>query len=631
MEAHIKLNGSSPRHVNEVTKKDIVKTHGQRTAFELRVKPAQPSPGPSASNKKMMVADNKKATEDHQSKAYREAIIKAHSCTCLVSLFGFKQAQDAAHATPVYDDKGEPVWFKPGGRIAIPHLNRDFEENFAAWGPKFYGLIRDVSRMQDPEEKEYLLSVPREKFRDALPTGAFSSMLRAWKENRDGKGEEVRQKKNRNSRRGGRKKEKSKRRMQGLERSKLPVDKFAFVTDPEFQSSEHSDPDDKSHCTIVTRKCVAPEVSKLVDALDVEFESQKSRPGNPVYTRIDRDQTNTALKMSKGQKVPQWGITPGWMGANPALARTSRPFIDSQLESMPNADEVARFIQDHEPEEREYKRHNPAPEDTVPPFEPAPQTENPPIAPPAAQPFFQPVTRPTPAAAPGPSNQIPYCPSYAQQLVHYGLDQYALPFVQDAPYGLFPDDVTRCALPPPDYMLDGSDFNAATGLQVDASHPFLTDGATFDAIMAQVQDATAVNSAPQSDQAASFMPANGPPIPGPSDDPQVPNTEVTAPVVELAQPRSSGRHRRATAKAAEMAEAREPATPELPETTVLKPKLSKTRKRKMGMVKKGKVKGSVEGKMASKGEDQAPTPGTSCKPFNIGKIRRIKVKKLPGE
>ncbi|KAG8707937.1 hypothetical protein FRC08_000206 [Ceratobasidium sp. 394] len=80
----------------------------------------QPTPSPSAPNKKTVVEDDKKVNKDHESKAYRDGIVKAHSHTCLVSLFGFKKAHDAAHVVPVYDDKGEPVWSKPGGCIAVP-------------------------------------------------------------------------------------------------------------------------------------------------------------------------------------------------------------------------------------------------------------------------------------------------------------------------------------------------------------------------------------------------------------------------------------------------------------------------------------------------------------------------------
>ncbi|KAG8707938.1 hypothetical protein FRC08_000207 [Ceratobasidium sp. 394] len=186
---------------------------------------------------------------------------------------------------------------------------------------------------------------------------------------------------------------------------------------------------------------------------------------------------------------------------------------------MPDADKVACFIHDHEPEEREYKCDDPAPmlKDSVPAFEPAPPPENLAIALPATQPFSQPIAQPAPACAPSSSNQIPYYPSYAQQLAHYGLDQYAPQFTQDTPYGLFPDNLAGCTLPPPDYMLDANNFDVATGAPVDELHLFLTDEATFNAIMAQVQDATAVNLVPQSDQAAGSTSANNPPTPGPSN------------------------------------------------------------------------------------------------------------------
>ncbi|KAG9126394.1 hypothetical protein FRC07_003578 [Ceratobasidium sp. 392] len=636
-------------------------SRSRRAAVKLQVKPTPRTPSPLVSKNESPVKFEKRATEERQSSAYEDGIVSTHLRVSLVALFGYKQARDAAHAEPLYDDQNEAIWFKPDTRIAVPHFNRTLEENLAAWGLQYDALLKDESRLKDmdPKEKELILSIPVKKFRDALPTGAWGLMVQAWKENRDGKGEEVRQNKNRNSRRGGRKKEKAKRHMGSIKRSGLPVDKYGWMGDYELQSSEHSDPGDKSHITIVTRECISPEVSKIADAFDVEHEAQKTRPGKPVYTRVDRVLTNQKLKMSKGQKVPLWATRPGWIERNPTLERLSRPFIDSELKTMPNTKKVARFVHDHEPEERVYISKNPAPtfKGSAPEFDPVlpvPVANPPAAAPdvqPAAQPIAQPAIQPNPAHVPG-QPTFPYYPSYTQQLAHYGLDRYVAPAEQNDAYGLFSGNMAGYGLPLPDYMLGGNGFDAAPGAKVDLSHPFnIEDGSTFDAIMAHVQDATADNLAPQPDPTgngtSNSTSANDPPIAKPADHTPVPSAEIAAPTGKPAQQRLSGRRRQATAKAAAMEEAaaeekaaKEKAAPmettaaekasTSQEATTLKPKLSKKAKKKLAAIGKGAREVGNEKKLG-KDDNRAPTPGPSRAPFSISEIQRIKFKKLPGE
>ncbi|KAG9126627.1 hypothetical protein FRC07_002710 [Ceratobasidium sp. 392] len=593
------------------TEEDLEREISQmRVDFNARKQPAgagppakstRSTPGPS-------VPKNKKAAGFDEVDAFDSAMIKTHARVCLTSLFGFKEAHDAAHTVFLYNDKGEPIWIKPGERIMIPHLDRSFQENFTAWGPKFYELVANFSRLEE-EERLVLSSVPLERFCDTLPTGAFGSMVRAWKENRDGKGNEVREKKNRNSRRAGRKSQKGKRRLISLKRSGLPIKKFAFVADPEFQSSEHSDCDDKSHLTITTRECVAPEVSKPVDALDV----------------------NAKFKLSKGKKAPGWGIKSGWLESNPALGRASKPFIDTGLETMPNVNQVARFIHEHEPEGRVYVPATVS--DDV--FEPVPPA---PLGNPAPALSLAPSVAPSTArSGPGSSNH-PYYPSYTEQLAHYGLDQFAQPFAQDTQYGPFPDH--GYGLPRPDYMLGDNDLVTAPEGQEDLLHPFnLQDGAAWDDIMAQVNNALAGSSDPLSVQPVDNpTPASASAIPPTLNDSSTPNAEIAAPVDKPAQTtRLSSWPRKATAKAMAAAEAAAAVAAEAeklksPDTIVLKPKFSKIGKKKAGKAGKGKGTGEKKGgERAKDGADEILVAGPSRVPFDAGKIKKFSFKKLRGE
>ncbi|KAG9121851.1 hypothetical protein FRC07_002023 [Ceratobasidium sp. 392] len=471
-------------------------------------------------------------------------------------------------------------------------------------------------------------------------------MARAWKENWDGKGEEVQQHKNQKLQRGGQKKEKSKRRMGSLKRSGLPAEELVFVANAELQPSEHSDPEDKTHCTIVTRKCVLLEVSKFVDALDVEFKSQKSRPGNVVYTWTDRVLTNKKLRMSKGKKAPWWAIRSRWLEENAStLKRASKPFIDSKLKTMPYANQVAQFINDHEPKECVYLSDDPTPvlEDLAPAIEPAlpVHVATQPVTAPTVQPVVQPAAQSV--AQPAPTH-IPYFPSYTQQLAHYGLDQHNQHLEQNVPYGLFSGNTAGYGLPPPNYMLGGHSFHTEPGLESDALHPFtLQDRAVFDNIMAQVNEALANSS--QSDPPANdtTIPPSNLSIPEPPNIAPVPNTEIAASVAEPVQRRSSGRCCQAMAKAV-TADATEDVTDKdlrkLPGTTVLKLKLKKAGKKvKVSGKEKangkekasGEKKASGKGKKSVKGNDQEPAPSLSRKPFDISKIKKIKFLRLSGE
>ncbi|KAG9121850.1 hypothetical protein FRC07_002022 [Ceratobasidium sp. 392] len=200
----------------------------QRAAAKSQAKPTRPTSGPTASKKESVVHTNKEAVdvgEKSVDEAYYEGLIKGYSRATALLLFGFKMVMDAVRDVCLYNNEDEPVWFKLGTCIAIPHFNRSFEENFgacdnslhyrpelnhlfllvtprggrigngrqliaasydkaannlnqeklkpnSAWGPKLYELIADESCMEDEELWRFLSSVPRKKFCDALPTGA---------------------------------------------------------------------------------------------------------------------------------------------------------------------------------------------------------------------------------------------------------------------------------------------------------------------------------------------------------------------------------------------------------------------------------------------------------------------------
>ncbi|KAG8688982.1 hypothetical protein FRC09_012630 [Ceratobasidium sp. 395] len=562
-----------------------------------------------------------------------KAIERDHAYSCLMSLCNLKQAKDAAHLIPIYNENREPVYFDEH-EFLIPHFDRPFDENFKVWGKRFYEVAADPTHM-DEEHEDYLKTVPLKRFRDALPTGAFGTMATAWRNNREGQGEAWTKKKNSVSRRSNRKIEKSKRRRAALDKSGLSTEAFGFITHPGFQSSEHSDPDDKSHVTIVSPEYRTPKVVELVDALDLQYNVTKKRSGNRVYTRVDRIKVNSKVPALKNpqMQVHKWAVDPGWMTANPDLERNSRPFIDSHRDMMPDKEEVERFIHDHEPDKRVYVSQDlqdplpapPTPQSILPDLQPAssPVVQGPlshahlvkpaPAPPALAQELVQ-IPRYVPYELPTLGNQFP------QYVVQPHDGQLPLP-TNASLFGI-----------PPNFMFGDGQYNPGSSPDnpqaLDVLHPFnLPDRVDF-------QETLANGTAP-SPQLPSMepQPSHKAPSPAPfhsASDP-IHCSERIGPQDEQIQPtRLSGRKRKASTRAVEAAEAAEAL--EDSDTTVLKPKLSKAAKEKLKRVGKGKSQKQERVKASSLGHNsERPAAGPSRIPFPMGNIKRISVKKLHGE
>ncbi|KAG8720787.1 hypothetical protein FRC09_008955, partial [Ceratobasidium sp. 395] len=292
----------------------------------------------------------------------RRDVLCAHTLKCLLSMCGLKYANQAAQLVPQYDEVTREPRYMIGKRL-IPHFDRSFAENFdQGWGDEYYSVVTNPSHMKT--NKEYLSTVPREVFRDVLSEAGFSTMKAAWSRNKDGKGNEAREKKNRNSRRASRKDIKSGRRRKVLGESELQQESFEFLVDPGFQSSEHSDADDPTLCIVQEPAFRTHKVTQLLGALDVGFKIGRKRVGNRQFSKIQRRLVNTPVpKLKKTiSKVPSWAISSEWGKNYPAVERVSRPHINFGATQMPQGPTVDQFLHEYEPDPRDY----PADQELVP-------------------------------------------------------------------------------------------------------------------------------------------------------------------------------------------------------------------------------------------------------------------------
>ncbi|KAF8592860.1 hypothetical protein BDV93DRAFT_612427 [Ceratobasidium sp. AG-I] len=311
-------------------------------------------------------------------------------------------------------------------------------------------------------------------------------MREAWKKGRDGGGEEWKRKKNNVARRFGRKTGKAKRRGGSLKTSGLPVEKFGFLGDPGFQSSECSDPDDKSRCIINDPDYRTAEVRSILDALDIKHQLEKLRTGNQVFTQFEYRKTNISVQKLKtfDSKVPKWAVEPEWIKAeeNENLERRSRPFINSRETAIPQFDLVKNFLHEYESKERMYLSTSadldkPAPEplrEAAPKSLPAPalaplpaplpSTPNPPPAPGPSRPTVS-------IAYPGHTSVPPPGPSAAPSSLLYAHTQTGAPILPpgltSAPVSTFPSH--------PSFL----PYSIANPPTQDTNHPLPPPGYTY--------------------------------------------------------------------------------------------------------------------------------------------------------
>jgi hypothetical protein len=105
-----------------------------------------------------------------------------HARDSLLSLCALKNTQEVAES--LYNDDGSPMYWKEG-KILHPQFLRPFSENFKVWGKQFYKVCLDPSRMRS-EHTMFLKSVPQEKFKSSLSSGAFASMATVAKKKHEG-------------------------------------------------------------------------------------------------------------------------------------------------------------------------------------------------------------------------------------------------------------------------------------------------------------------------------------------------------------------------------------------------------------------------------------------------------------
>ncbi|KAG8776640.1 hypothetical protein FRC12_000803 [Ceratobasidium sp. 428] len=341
----------------------------------------------------------------------RRDILCAHTLKSLLSMCGLKYAHQATQLIPQYDEVTREPRYMIGKRL-IPHFDRSFTENFdEGWGEEYYGVVTNPSLMKT--NKEYLTTVPREVFRNVLSGAGFATMRDAWNRNKEGKGEEAREKKNRRTRRALRKSAKSDRRKKALGESELELGSFEFLVDPGFQSSEHSDVDDTTLCVVQEPAFRANQVNQLLDALDVGFTSGKQKAGNRQFTKIQHRVVNIPVPRLKktASKVPSWAIDSEWGKNQPAVERISRPHINFRATQMPQGPTVDQFLYEYEPDPRDYvlaespADHGSAPASAAAAATLASARSRPP---PARAPVVSPVElapAPAPTAVPAPASE----------------------------------------------------------------------------------------------------------------------------------------------------------------------------------------------------------------------------------
>ncbi|KAG8716641.1 hypothetical protein FRC08_009098 [Ceratobasidium sp. 394] len=76
--------------------------------------PKHPSPPSDMSDIKMEeeMEEAKQEGDDPVVNKYNKVIVRSHVLKSMTSLCGFKKAQEAANITPLYEENGEPKWFK---------------------------------------------------------------------------------------------------------------------------------------------------------------------------------------------------------------------------------------------------------------------------------------------------------------------------------------------------------------------------------------------------------------------------------------------------------------------------------------------------------------------------------------
>ncbi|KAG8699338.1 hypothetical protein FRC08_005369 [Ceratobasidium sp. 394] len=111
---------------------------------------------------------------------YNKIIVRSHVLKCMTSLCSFKKAHEAANLVSLYEENGEPKWFKQegDGEVLVPHFDCPFQDNMDGWGKVFDAVVENSLRMGE-KNRAHLQTVPIGTFRSVLSAGAFATMKEA--------------------------------------------------------------------------------------------------------------------------------------------------------------------------------------------------------------------------------------------------------------------------------------------------------------------------------------------------------------------------------------------------------------------------------------------------------------------
>ncbi|KAG8716923.1 hypothetical protein FRC09_014986 [Ceratobasidium sp. 395] len=329
----------------------------------------------------------------------RDRAVSAYVLKVFKALCGLQDTKNVNE--PLFDDNKKPVYFI--GDILYPQWDLSFTDNMKVWGTKWDGTAADQSRMSGPHE-EYLKSRTSDDFRNALRGGAFGTMARLWKLERQGKLNDYSNAKKILGRRNDRKKKKAKVRRAGLEGLDLDPEHFGVFADTDYQSSEYSDVDDASRLVIDDREFEDEKAKSISAALFRRGSAGKRKIAANAKKNFSHFKADVDIpELKPGKRVPGWIISQTWIGANEEKELYLRPRIDHAQAVMPQADAVEQLLAGYPPLAKTYVDERPrrAGHGLVPEV---PALVNAPIAAPAPAPA--PVPAPAPAPAPAPNSAL---------------------------------------------------------------------------------------------------------------------------------------------------------------------------------------------------------------------------------
>ncbi|KDN33377.1 hypothetical protein RSAG8_13531, partial [Rhizoctonia solani AG-8 WAC10335] len=217
---------------------------------------------------------------------HKKHVLGAHIRKLMLDICAFDQAQDAKQIVSQFDGWGKLTHIVDS--VLVLHLNRPFKIEWEAWGTKLVKLAKDPKRMEATEQA-VLLSATTKEIQEAIRTGVWSTMVRTWKNHKNGDGEAWLQGRRDLSQQLGYRIKKAKNHLKVLHSSGLDVRSFEPCTN-------------------------------FLVALDVAYNGNKTHQGNQKYTDPIYCKVNISVpRLKLGVDIPQWTIDQLWEIANPEL------------------------------------------------------------------------------------------------------------------------------------------------------------------------------------------------------------------------------------------------------------------------------------------------------------------------